>query len=164
MKQLIVMRHAKSSWDFPELDDYDRPLNERGKKAAVLMGERLLKYGTVPDLVLSSGAKRAYDTAKRVCKVIGYPKYQIRREEELYMAGLTDFYRLVHGLPDEYQAVMLVSHNPGVADFMNNITNGVYLEVPTAALAVVSFGQGGWADLSPKTGETVYYSYPKAEE
>ena len=95
MKTLTIFRHAKSSWSHPELSDHDRPLNNRGKRDAPVMGERLSEAGIRPSLILSSSAVRAWTTARIIAKSISYPAEFLQKEPRLYHAGVNRIYDVI---------------------------------------------------------------------
>src|SRR5690349_21699881 len=121
MKTLYIIRHAKSNWDNPEVSDYDRPLNERGKRDAPRMGKRLKEKNIRPELLLSSPAKRAFSTAKRIARVLQYATEKIKTDKRLYHADEETLLSVIQGIKDKHDVVMLFSHNPGVTDFVNSL-------------------------------------------
>jgi phosphohistidine phosphatase len=145
MKTLLILRHAKSSWDDPNLADHDRPLAKRGKRDAPKIGQLLREEDLVPDLVISSTAKRAWHTAQAVAEASGYPG-QIDLRRELYPGTVPDYIKVLHGLPDEYQCVMIVGHNPGMSELLEALT-GENPGLPTAALAQVLLPIKSWIEL-----------------
>ncbi|RMD75414.1 MAG: hypothetical protein D6818_01735, partial [Bacteroidetes bacterium] len=112
MKHLYLIRHAKSSWDYPELRDIERSLNKRGRRDAPFMASLLHGKGVRPDLLLSSPATRAYSTAVYFAEALGYPVEQIRVEPVIYHGGEDDILALVRGLDDQLGTVLLFGHNP----------------------------------------------------
>src|SRR5690606_16808146 len=123
MKTLYVIRHAKSSWENPLLADIDRPLNDRGKRDAPRMGKRLQERAVVPNLMLSSPAKRALSTCKRIAEILGYGVDKIKTERKLYHADEDDLLNIIKGLNDKCQVVMIFGHNPGLTDFVNLLSD-----------------------------------------
>src|SRR5580765_3320693 len=119
MKSILLIRHAKSSWDHISMDDLDRPLNDRGKRDAPMMAERLLDCNLEIDAFISSPAKRARKTAEIFSKVFGQGKKHVEIKEELYEAGENDFASVIENLPDDLNVVAIFSHNPGITDFAN---------------------------------------------
>ena len=142
MKTLLIMRHAKSSWNYPELSDYDRPLNKRGKRDAPRMGEHLRQEGLVPDRILSSSAKRARSTARRVAKAAGYTR-KVKKLDALYDSVLGAYYKTLQVLPDTYQSVMVVGHNPTMEELVSHLS-GRITWMPTAALAHIELPIEHW--------------------
>jgi len=161
MKTLIVMRHAKSSWDDASMADIDRPLNERGRAAAPFMGRLIAGNGIVPNIVVSSPARRARETAELV-KNAGGIGAEIRFDERIYEADPQTLVRVVSELGEEYSAAMIVGHNPGMEGLVRFLT-GSSEEMPTAAVAVINIETIGWAALGAGTGKVERVYRPKTE-
>ena len=125
MKTIILVRHAKSSWKDTSLDDFDRPLNKRGKRNAPFMGEKLKNRQIVPDLILSSPAKRAKKTATIVAKTIGYPKKKIQYSDNMYHSSARYLLEMVRNQDDESETIMLFGHNPDFNDFADMLLNKI---------------------------------------
>jgi len=145
MKMLLLLRHAKSSWDEPGLEDHDRPLNKRGRKAAPRIGQLLRDEEIAPDVVLTSSALRARDTAGAVCEVLGF-EGGIDERHDLYLAGPGAYLRAIRELPDEAERVLVVGHNPGLEDLLEALC-GRCKRMPTAALAAVELPVKHWREL-----------------
>lgn len=156
MKSLLVMRHAKSSWKGTELSDFDRPLKARGKRDAPTMGEHLRSLDLVPDLILSSAAKRARTTAKRVAKACHY-RGEIRLSDRLYLAEAGQYVEMLADLGYEERdlekrdaaglsCVMVVGHNPGLEHLVYELS-AEHHEMPTAAVAVIDLEIKSWIEL-----------------
>jgi phosphohistidine phosphatase len=146
MKTLLILRHAKSSWKNSDLADHDRPLNKRGKRDAPRMGELLVREALVPDLIICSSAKRAKKTTKLLAKESGY-EGEIFFERDLYAAWPEAYINALCAVPDEYERVMIVGHNPGLEDLLALLT-GEAERMPTAALADISLPIEHWEELS----------------
>ena len=149
MKTALILRHAKSSWKQPELADHDRPLNKRGKRDAHRVGEFLLHRGLVPDLIISSTAKRARKTAEAVAKACGFGG-ELRLTPALYLAGPEAYIATLRGVSDTCQRVMVVGHNPGLEELITQLL-GKVTPMPTAALAAFSFPIVHWSEFVPGT-------------
>jgi phosphohistidine phosphatase len=145
MKTLLVLRHAKSSWREAELADHDRPLNKRGKRDAPRMGELMRAEGLLPDLILTSSARRALTTAELVAEASGFDG-DIQVSRDLYAAGPEEFIDALCVLPDELDTVMVVGHNPGLEELVELLTEESSA-MPTAALAQVQLDIDRWVDL-----------------
>ena len=147
MKTLLVLRHAKSSRDDRTLDDHERPLNERGQRDAPRMGALLREYGLVPDLILSSDALRARQTAEAAAKAAHYAG-EVRLDPRLYGASPADIVRVLRTV-DETNAstVMIVGHNPGLEELVARLTLERQ-DLPTAALAQIALPVDQWRDLT----------------
>ena len=149
MKTLLLLRHAKSSWDHPNLSDHDRPLNSRGLRDAPRMGRLVKEQGLTPDLIIASSAARAQATARQIAEHCDYLG-EIDCTGSLYHAATDEYLAYLRCVPDEYAAVMVVGHNPGLEDLLESIT-GSYQKMPTATLAYVSFDISSWRELAPTT-------------
>lgn len=145
MKTLLLLRHAKSSWNDPDLTDHDRPLNDRGKREAPLVGMRLRELGLVPDLVLCSTAKRAHKTAKKVLAACGY-EGEIQLLRELYLADVGAWVRVLKQLEPTVHCVLAVGHNPGIEDLVQ-VLSGSRAAMPTAALAHFELPLDDWSEV-----------------
>ena len=153
MKTLLVLRHAKSSWNYPNLSDYDRPLNARGKRAAPRMGEHLREQRLIPDRILTSSAKRARKTANKVAKACSYTG-KVKKLDAFYDSVAGVYYETLQGLPDKHQRVMVVGHNPTMEQLVYSLT-GQFRQMPTAALAHIELPIQNWEALSLDTKGTL---------
>lgn len=160
-KILYLARHAKSSWKNASLTDRERPLNKRGNRSAPDMGRRLIEQGHIPELIISSPAKRAYSTAKKLSKEIGYDKSDIIRAEEMYFAGAVSMSSVLEKLDDKYRKVMMVGHNPTMTSFLNMLTDARVFNMPTCAIAIIGFDMDSWSELDSTNGELLGYDFPK---
>ena len=149
MKTLLILRHAKSSWKHQELADYDRPLNDRGKRDAPRMGRLMAEEAIVPDMILTSTAQRARRTAMHVTEACDYEGSLMLRDE-LYLAGPPTIVGILNELPDTCGSAAVVAHNPGLEDLLDLLT-GESEALPTAALAVVELPIDRWAELDLET-------------
>ncbi len=161
MKKLFLIRHAKSSWDDISLNDFDRPLNERGKKNAPMMGEVLASKKILPDLIISSPAKRASKTAQIIAEKLGYKSKHIIYAREIYEANVKILLALVTSIDKKYDCVMLFGHNPALTDFLNYLTDTNIINIPTCGIAQINFHTHDWREISKDTGELVYFDVPK---
>jgi phosphohistidine phosphatase len=163
VKRLYIVRHAKSSWEDPMLDDFSRPLNDRGKRDAPKMGKRLKEKKIMPDLLLSSPARRALATCKRIAEVIGYDEDKIKTERNLYHASETQMLEVVQSLKDKHAVVMIFGHNPGLTTFVNELGNQHFDNVPTCGVAAYDFEVANWKDVNFAKGKLLFFDYPKNE-
>ncbi|MTI19740.1 histidine phosphatase family protein [Fulvivirga sp. RKSG066] len=161
MKTLYLIRHAKSSWKFPELSDAERPLNKRGKRDAPDMGKRLKNKGLFPDLMLSSPANRALTTCQMIAKALDYPKEAIETDRRVYHAGVSELLRVVQGIDDTWNTVCLFGHNPGFTDFANELTHSDIYNIPTCGVFACSFDVDSWKDVGYGKGKRTHYDFPK---
>lgn len=161
MKKLYIMRHAKSSWDHPNIGDYERPLNTRGLTDAPMMGEIFKKLDIMPDLIISSGAKRAITTAQIVAEKIEYPIGKIKQEKNIYTESDKGILKIINHLSNTLQSVMIVGHNPVLTSIVNRLSGYGLSNLPTAAMAAIEFGVDDWNAVAPGMGKVVYFEYPK---
>ncbi len=161
MKILILLRHAKSDWHSAAQTDFERPLNARGEKAAPLMGQRLIKRGCSPERLISSPAKRAMQTAKKVAKEIDYPERQIEYREEIYEASRKCLLRLVQELHDRDGSVLLVGHNPGFSQLGEWLCPEAPDWLPTCGLLEFELPIDDWAQVTEGCAQLQYFDYPK---
>ena len=152
MKELLIMRHAKSSWDMPYNTDYERPLNKRGRKAAPRMGEFLADRDLLPDLIVSSPAVRAKQTSELFIEAADYGD-TIQFEQGIYHAYANDLLAIVQSLPDEAERAMLVEQLCGGA-----------VRMPTAAIAYIWLSVVSWAEVEAEMGELQWLVTPKLLE
>ncbi len=145
MKTILIMRHAKSDWSDGSLADFDRPLNKRGKKAAPFMGIEIKKRDLVPDIIISSPAKRAKMTAKAVAENCGFDE-DIIWNEDFYFGYMNDIINSVRDLPDRVNSVMVVGHNP-TWESMVNILSRSDVSMTTANISVLELDSDNWKDL-----------------
>jgi phosphohistidine phosphatase len=161
MKTLLILRHAKSSRDEPELADHDRPLNERGKKAAKEAGRFLRDEDLVPDLIVSSTALRARKTAQKAAKQCEYPR-AIELEEQLYLGNAPTHYKVVRKADASCKRLLIVGHNPGISEFLSQLVSGSEEDMPTAGLAVVQLPIRAWKELTARTrGKVLKFWRPR---
>lgn len=160
MKQLIILRHGKAEHDSMAKDDYDRILTDRGRRNAAAMGEYILKKTGVPDLILSSSAKRAHETARYAAQHIGYPEKEIQNVQNLYFAPARWILNVVSKLPEEINSCLYVGHNPGVTDLVNDL--GVRLDnLPTASAVCFEFNIDSWAKISAERANFMWLKTAK---
>ncbi|HKQ53525.1 MAG TPA: histidine phosphatase family protein [Pyrinomonadaceae bacterium] len=159
MKRLLLLRHAKSSWDDARLADFDRPLNGRGRKAAPLMGDFMRERGLWPDLIISSPAQRARETIALVLEAAGF-ETELRYDERIYEATAGRLVEVIEGVEDDRQEVMLVGHNPGFENLLAHLT-GESRRVPTAALARIRLDAEKWMEAGSRGGRLEWLVKPK---
>ena len=166
-RELLILRHAKSDWDAGASTDFDRPLAKRGKRDAPRVGEWLYREGLVPDLVMSSPAQRAKQTALRVCESMDFKKKTIVWEDEIYGATLGELLGVLSRCPGDASTVLLVGHNPGLEELLSYLVGeGVERPadgklLPTAALARLEMPKD-WSELEPSCAELVGITRPRS--
>ncbi|MDD9890437.1 MAG: histidine phosphatase family protein [Gammaproteobacteria bacterium] len=161
MKTLYLLRHAKSSWDDPELRDFERPLAKRGLNDAPVMAGRFMDRNNSVACIISSPANRAKSTAKIFAENIGYPVDDIISNPELYFAGTAMFLKAASLVDDNCESAMLVGHNPAITEFVNMMANADIDNVPTCGLVELSLPIDNWADVNTGMATVVEFDYPK---
>jgi phosphohistidine phosphatase len=160
MKKIILIRHAKSDWDQLGLDDYARPLAERGLRDTPQMAASLKNRGIRIDLICSSTAMRAKQTACMTAEVLGYPEEKIHWEKSLYHASEEHLLRFIQSQSDQIQTLVLVGHNPGLTELINVL--GVKLDnLPTSGQFAFSLSTTHWKELSHDTCTFAWWDSPK---
>jgi len=160
MKTLFLIRHAKSSWGDTALPDEDRPLNDRGRRDAPKMGERLAKRDVKPDLILSSPAMRAVKTAEIIAKKLDYGRKDIVVDDRLYAVGADDLLDVIHKLSDKLDRVMLFGHNPELTELAHRLSSKI-THMPTCAVAEFTFDAKSWSKIGKVKPAKVALDYPK---
>lgn len=161
LKQLYLIRHAKSSWADSTLNDFDRPLNGRGKRDGPVMAERLRSLNLIPDVMISSSAKRAQKTAKYIAKGVGYGKKEIVYNEALYLGSLAFHLKLLESLAHRYNSLFLVGHNHTITELGEFLTGQYLGNVPTSGIVAIHYdGKEGFTP-TPGSGTLQFFDYPK---
>jgi phosphohistidine phosphatase len=161
MKTLLLIRHAKSSWENFDQPDFDRPLNDRGKKDAPEMAERVKERKINPDVIISSPAKRAKKTAKYFAEAFDMNKDDIVLLERLYEAAVNDYVLTVQELSNKYDVVFVFAHNPAITAFANSLTNVRIDDMPTCSVFAVSAHCEDWNNFSNSEKQFLFFDYPK---
>ncbi len=165
MKKLFIIRHAKSSWDDPELDDFDRPLNKRGKKDAPRMGKRLKERRVTPDLMLSSPAERALATCEAIATVLQFDQTKIKTDKRLYHAHEDQILDVIRNLKDSprdnEEVVVIFGHNPGLTEFANSLLNETIDNIPTCGIVAATLPVERWQDVTYGCGKMLFFDFPK---
>jgi len=162
-KILLLVRHAKSSWDDASLSDFERPLNERGKKDAPEMAKKLNNKKLKIDAFVSSPAKRARQTCKFFTKEFDPKKKNIVREPKLYEADEQSFYEVIEGFKNKWDSVAVFSHNPGITSFANSLTADGVDDMPTCSVFAVKVDTDTWKEFRNAKKEFLFFDYPKIE-
>jgi len=161
MKTLYLVRHAKSSWKHPELDDFERPLNKRGKRDAPRMGQFLMNKGIIPDIIISSPALRALMTTKIISDILSYPKNQVTYFDDIYEADISSLFKILSKVKSKYNSAMMVGHNPGMTTIANALTNTRIDNIPTCGVFCTELDISSWQEISENCGELIFFKYPK---
>jgi phosphohistidine phosphatase len=160
MKTLYLVRHAKSDWSDQSLTDFDRPLNNRGKKDAPFMGKVLREKEVAPDIIISSPAKRAKETAMEIAGTLNYPSKKIFFEEELYDASSNNILSIVKNIDEKYSFAMIFGHNPGLTLLNNRISNKYIDNIPTTGIVALSLDVK-WSEVDKFSCKQLFFEYPK---
>jgi len=160
MKKLVLIRHAKSSWDDPFLDDHARPLAERGYRDAPKMAQRLKKKEIFPDAILSSDANRAKSTALIMAENLGFPKDDIHFSAKLYHASPETILEEIKRTHDSVKTLFIFGHNPGFNELIWKM-DGEIDNLPTCGQYAVKFDVDQWKDINPKKAKEWFFDYPK---
>ncbi|MBS1628143.1 MAG: histidine phosphatase family protein [Bacteroidetes bacterium] len=161
MKSVIIIRHAKSSWDVHTLSDFDRPLNEKGTKEAVTMAQKLIDKKIVVDAFISSPAKRAITTAKYFANAYNIAEENIIQIKELYNASVETLYNVIANTSNKYNNIALFSHNPGITYFVNELTETQIDEMPTCGVFAIKATCKNWEDFSSAKKTFWFFHSPK---
>ena len=161
MKTIYLIRHAKSDWNNPILTDYERPLNKRGKTDAPFMGKKLNELKPNIDLVLSSPAKRAYQTSKAIAKEINYNFDSIKFDESIYHSSHQNLNAVINNLPSNHNSIALIGHNPGLTIYSNYLTNNYIDNIVTGGIVKIELEIDNWNEIVEGIGSKIFYIYPK---
>ncbi len=164
MKTLFLLRHAKSSWDYPKLRDFERPLAPRGDRQPPVMGKRFLERESSVDRIISSPATRAHATALLMAEAIGFPVDEVISNPDLYFCGTSMYLKAASLVDDNCDAVMLVGHNPTITDFANEMANANIANIPTCGLVQLALPIDHWSDIQRGNSKLVEFDFPKNED
>ena len=160
MKKLILIRHAKSDWSNPLLEDFLRPLNKRGERNAPFMAKILEKKDIKPDLIISSPSIRTKQTLEYFIKQLNY-KDEVRFEESIYEAPFENLLKVIKNISNNYKIILLVGHNPGLCDLINFLLDKHFENIPTCGIVEIDFNAKSWQDISKENSNLVSFEYPK---
>lgn len=159
MKTLFLLRHAKSSWDNPNQTDFERPLNKRGREAAPLMGRYISENDVRPDVIISSPATRARETAELIIDASEL-KSELRFDQRIYDATWLDLLKVIAGIENEIESALLIGHNPGFEETVFRLTDEKVI-MPTAALVKIELNIERWNETSELCGKFDWIIKPK---
>lgn len=159
MKKLYIIRHAKSSWKDTSLDDFERPLNKRGEKNSKFMGEFLKDKKIMPDVILSSRAFRAKETAKNIAKKIHYTK-EIIFDENMYEANVQTLLNRIETIDNKLKSVFVIGHNPGLNMLVTKLV-ALHENIPTCGIVAIEFSCDNWSEISSSNAKLISFDYPK---
>jgi phosphohistidine phosphatase len=160
MRTIYLVRHGKAEGRNIEMDDYDRPLAERGIDDSITVSSRLAQYGIRPSVIISSPAPRAIGTAKIFAKQFHYPVKKIRTRISLYEQNETAIAEIVTGLDNAYDSVMVVGHNPLIEECARFLTGNLKNAVPTCGVVGIECQAERWKDIQPGNGKVVFFEAP----
>ncbi len=162
MKSLLIIRHAKSSWDQSILNDFERPLNERGKRDAPEMAKRLVSKNINIDLFIASPAKRAKKTAELFIREFSRNENEILLIPGLYHAPVQTFVEVISGVEDSCSSIAVFSHNPGITAFVNTLTPVQIDNMPTCGIFGVTINVEHWSGFLSAKKEFLFFDFPKS--
>lgn len=161
MKQLLLVRHAKSSWANIDQNDFNRPLNDRGHQDAPMMAKRILARGIHIELIISSTALRALTTAKYFANEIEISTANIIQHDFLYHAPPERFVKAIIQIPDEINTAAIFAHNPGITDFVNQLTATQIDDMPTCAVFAIQIDTDSWRNWASAKKTYLFADWPK---
>jgi phosphohistidine phosphatase len=160
-RQLFIVRHGKSDWSDPELRDIDRPLKNRGVQNAYAMAGFLKEKGYKPELMISSPAARALNTATIFFREMEMIPDRLIVDERMYHAGPREIMEIIAGVPDKFQSVMIFGHNPCFTQLANLFLTDHIYNIPTAGVVFLNFAMGKWQDITKTKPVDHFFEYPR---
>lgn len=161
MKTLILVRHAKSSWEHQEQSDFDRPLNDRGLKDAPMMAKRINEFNMSIDKIFSSPAKRAFSTACYFAEEFNYSIKDIIKYQQIYDNGNNFIKQLVYTNDDQLNTIMIFGHNPDITSLSLFFSEEYFSNVPTCGIICIDFETDKWSEIKKLNGKLRFFEYPK---
>ena len=161
MKTIYLIRHAKSDWTVSNLSDFDRPLNNRGKRDAPFMGKQLNELGIYPDYIVASPAKRAKETTKLICTEINYPFNKVEFIDSVYHSSVKNLTQVLNGLSNNNKIVFLVGHNPGLTELSDYLTDDYLDNISTCGIVKIELEINDWKEIIQGIGIKRFFIYPK---
>ena len=162
MRTLLVIRHAKSTWAKEGQRDFDRPLNNRGNQDAAEMAKRLVEKSIHLDALFSSPARRALTTCMYFAKALNIIDKNILPISQLYNADASTFFNVISETNDSFNAIAIFSHNPGITDFVNDLTTTKIDIMPTCGIFAVQFESNHWKDFSTVEKGFLFFDFPRS--
>jgi phosphohistidine phosphatase len=160
-KHLHIARHGKSSWDFENLSDIDRPLSLRGIDNVYLMAQKLSERKVVPDRILTSPACRALYTAAIYARVMKLPYEKIRVSDSIYTGNSDDLVGLIRSQEDSVSQLMIVGHNPAFTSLANQLMSHYLDNIPTSGIVSLTYRIDSWEQIGKTAPESDFFDYPK---
>lgn len=164
MHEILIARHAKSSWKYKKLEDSERPLNKRGKRNAHDMGKRLATRNCIPDLILSSPTQRSLFTGLIIGSHLGISERIIRLDSRIYNGGVADLLALLREIPETNQRIMLIGHHKSIPLLFSTLSTKNIEHIPTCGIAHISLGITKWKKIGYQKGKVIFYDYPKKRD
>ena len=161
MKKIYLIRHAKSSWKEEGKSDFERGLNKRGKRDLKYMANRLKSFRVMPDLILSSPAKRAKKTAIEIAKTIGYKVNDISFQDSLYDSSVNSYLYLLDSLDNKYDSIFIVGHNPTITEVGEFLSGAILTNMPTCSIVCIEFSTDSFQNIKEGSGKILFFDYPK---
>lgn len=161
MRTLYLMRHGKSSWDNLNLEDFDRPLNKRGKKDTHLMAEYFQEHQIEFDHIFSSPAQRAITTANIVAETLHFPIKNISSDPRIYEAGVETLIDVIGEIDSHYKSVLFIGHDPGLSWLASYLGDEEHINLPTCGVYALSFKTDSWKSLSKSQSKKLFFEFPK---
>ena len=161
MKTLYVVRHAKSSWENPGLNDHDRPLLKKGVVKTDKVSNYLKHHIKCPELLISSTALRAKSTAEIIGKALNYPPEKMILSKALYHADSDEILDIIYGIENNVNSVMIFGHNPGFTYFVNQFLSPTIDNLPTSGVVCIEFGTDEWEDINQSKFHVNFVMFPK---
>tara|TARA_Y100000782_G_C10185078_1_gene266033 strand:+ start:1974 stop:2477 length:504 start_codon:yes stop_codon:yes gene_type:complete len=161
MKRVYLVRHAKSSREDSRLNDFERPLNERGESDAALMAEVLKKRKIHPDKIICSSSKRTLQTAHIFAKILGYKKEDIRVTDKLYLTPTKDYIKKIQQLNPDFESVLIIGHNPSLTELANDLSGSFIDNIPTCGIVSILYKDDGWGAVGRLHGKMSNFDFPK---
>ncbi len=163
MKKIYLIRHAKSSQKVA-CGDFDRPLNKRGKGDLEFMANRLKHFGIMPDLIVSSPAKRAKTTAKGIADIIGYEKSKISYQDSLYESSYQTYRYILDSISDKLDSIFIIAHNPTITEVGEILSGAILTNMPTCSIVCIEFETTCFKEIRENSGKILFFDYPKKHD
>jgi phosphohistidine phosphatase len=160
-KRLYIVRHAKSSWDYEDISDIDRPLSIRGITDAGVMAGRLKSKGDIPSLMISSPACRAIHTAVIFARVLKFPWEQLMISEKIYPGTINDILKILENIEERHSSIMIFGHNPALTELADYFLKYPVNNIPTAGIVTLNFSGEGWKDLKESKAKSELIDFPR---
>jgi len=161
LKKIFLIRHAKSSWNYPDLADFERPLNKRGRTVAPFMAQKLAEKKYQPDLIISSPAIRAAQTARIFADILKYDLLKIDYQAGIYDGDDSDYFKIINDLKDRYKNIFIFGHNPDIHIVAQNFLDKYLDHFPTCCICGIQFEVKSWKNVHKRSGEQFLFNYPK---